>query len=213
MLYTFDHFGVAHTRHATSSTNVSWDTLQCHHCTSPCLFSNACLIRCCNVHNHTALEHLCQVAIECCSVFHCFFIVYSLCFMFFSRGFRGFLCCFLSQIPQIFMIFSCGFRGFLCCFLSRIPQIFMIFSCGFRGFLCCFLSRIPQIFMIFSCGFRGFLCCFLSRIPQIFMIFSCGFRRCIGCSHGILRACLVRCLVFFSFASAFLRELKTQIYL
>ena len=83
LLYALYHLGVAHTRHATGCTDVCWNALQSHHCTCTGCFGNLCLLRCRYIHNHTALEHLCQVAVQFLSVL-CHIVV---CFLMFITRF------------------------------------------------------------------------------------------------------------------------------
>lgn len=59
LLDTLDHLRVAHTCYATGSTDISRDTLQCHDGTCAGFLCDLCLFRRRNIHNHTALEHLC----------------------------------------------------------------------------------------------------------------------------------------------------------
>ncbi len=70
LLYALDHLRVAHAGHATGGTYVGRDAFQGHHGAGAGVLCNLCLFGGCHIHNHTALEHLRQVAVECLSVFH-----------------------------------------------------------------------------------------------------------------------------------------------
>ena len=68
-LNTFDHLRIAHPRNTASCTNISRNALERHHCTRTRSLGNTSLFRSCHVHNHSALKHLSQVAVQCLSVF------------------------------------------------------------------------------------------------------------------------------------------------
>ena len=73
-LNAFDHLRIAHTSHTACGTDICRNALQSHNGTGTGLFGDLCLLRGCYVHDHAALEHLCQVAVQSLSVvFHCFF--------------------------------------------------------------------------------------------------------------------------------------------
>src|SRR5699024_6404163 len=61
---TFDQVGVAHARHATLCTNISWHALQGHDSSCAGCFSNAGLFRGHHIHNHPALEGICNTALD-----------------------------------------------------------------------------------------------------------------------------------------------------
>ena len=64
LLNALDHRRVAHTAYATGGADVGWNALQCHDGACTCVFGNACLFGRGHIHDHTALEHLCQVPVE-----------------------------------------------------------------------------------------------------------------------------------------------------
>src|SRR5699024_1420864 len=59
-----DEVWVAHTRHTTLRTNISWYTLQGHDCSCAGCFSDACLFRGHHIHDHPALEGICNTALD-----------------------------------------------------------------------------------------------------------------------------------------------------
>ena len=73
LLYAPYHLGVAHAAHAPRRPYVGRYALQRHHGTRASLLGYACLLGGCHVHYHSALQHLCQLAVQGLSVFHCFF--------------------------------------------------------------------------------------------------------------------------------------------
>ena len=75
LLDAANHLRVAHTRHTTSGTDISGDALQGHHGTGSGSLGDTSLFGCCHVHNHTALEHLCQVAVQGLSVLFHFYSI------------------------------------------------------------------------------------------------------------------------------------------
>ena len=68
-LNTLYHLWIAHARNATSCTDVGRNTFERHYCTGTSGLSNLCLLGSSNVHDDTALEHLCKVAVKFLSVF------------------------------------------------------------------------------------------------------------------------------------------------
>ena len=65
-----NHFRITHTGHTAGCTNVCRNAFQSHNGTGTGCFSNLCLFRCGNVHNDTALEHLCQIFIQFITTSH-----------------------------------------------------------------------------------------------------------------------------------------------
>mmetsp|Transcript_27271 Transcript_27271/g.37610 ORF Transcript_27271/g.37610 Transcript_27271/m.37610 type:complete len:271 (+) Transcript_27271:255-1067(+) len=55
-----NHFRVRHTSYTSIFANVSGDPLQGHHCDSACFFSNTRLFNIDDIHDASALEHLCK---------------------------------------------------------------------------------------------------------------------------------------------------------
>ena len=75
LLYATNHLGVTHPADSTCSTDVSRNPFQCHHGTCSRFFSDTCLFGSGHVHNHAALQHLCQLAVQFLSVlFHVFYV-------------------------------------------------------------------------------------------------------------------------------------------
>ena len=62
-LNPFNHGRITHTGHAASRTDIRWNSFQSHDGTGTCRFRNLCLFRSSNIHNNTALKHLCQLAV------------------------------------------------------------------------------------------------------------------------------------------------------
>src|SRR5699024_10769463 len=60
----FDQVRVAHARHATLCTDISWHALQGHDSSCDGCFSNAGLFRVHHIHNHPALEVICNIALD-----------------------------------------------------------------------------------------------------------------------------------------------------
>ena len=63
-LDALDHVGVAHTAHTACGADVGGDALERHDGAGAGLLGNACLLRCRNVHNDAAFEHLRELAVE-----------------------------------------------------------------------------------------------------------------------------------------------------
>ncbi len=59
-----DHRGVAHPCHAAIFANIGGDALKGHHRAGAGILGNFRLVRVDHIHNHPALEHLCQAAIQ-----------------------------------------------------------------------------------------------------------------------------------------------------
>ena len=68
LLNTANHLRVAHARHASRSPYVGGDSFQSHYRTGTCRLGNACLLRGSHIHNHAALQHLCQLAVQLLSL-------------------------------------------------------------------------------------------------------------------------------------------------
>ena len=64
-----DHFGIAHAGHTSGGTDVCRNALQSHNGTGSCLLGNLCLLRCGNIHDDAALQHLGQFLIQFISGF------------------------------------------------------------------------------------------------------------------------------------------------
>ena len=80
-LDALDHLRVAHAAHATSGADVGGNALQGHDGAGASLLGDACLLGGCYVHDHTALQHLGEVAVQLLSVlFHDF--IFFLCLIF-----------------------------------------------------------------------------------------------------------------------------------
>ena len=68
-----NHLGITHAGDTTSGTDIGWDALKGHHGAGTCCLGDTSLFGGCYIHNHTAFEHLCQLAVKVLSVcFHCF---------------------------------------------------------------------------------------------------------------------------------------------
>ena len=100
------HLRIAHTRNTTCSADIGWNALQCHYCASTSSLSYACLFRSCNVHNYTAFKHLCQVAVQFCSIFFhsCYIVYYLFLFLCFSNVVAK--VCFFSVFPKSPFLYS-----------------------------------------------------------------------------------------------------------
>mmetsp|Transcript_10566 Transcript_10566/g.18512 ORF Transcript_10566/g.18512 Transcript_10566/m.18512 type:complete len:202 (-) Transcript_10566:44-649(-) len=56
---------IAHPGNAPMFSNVSWDSLQSHHCNSTSFFSNLCFVGIYYIHNYASFEHLSEPNFQC----------------------------------------------------------------------------------------------------------------------------------------------------
>ena len=68
----FDHFRVTHAGNTTGGADICRDTLQSHYSAGTGCFCDLCLLRCGNVHDHAALEHLGKIFVQFVTVFRHF---------------------------------------------------------------------------------------------------------------------------------------------
>ena len=64
LLYAAYHLGITHARHTSGGPDVGRYPFQSHHGARSSLLGYARLLGCCHIHNHSALEHLCQLAVK-----------------------------------------------------------------------------------------------------------------------------------------------------
>ena len=74
-LDALDHRGVAHARHAARRADVGGDALERHHGARAGRLGDLRLLGRRHVHDHPALEHLREVAVQFLSVFHFLLLV------------------------------------------------------------------------------------------------------------------------------------------
>mmetsp|Transcript_10567 Transcript_10567/g.18517 ORF Transcript_10567/g.18517 Transcript_10567/m.18517 type:complete len:202 (-) Transcript_10567:44-649(-) len=63
--YRLDYGRVTHPGNAPMFSNVSWDSLQSHHCNSTSFFSNLCFVGIYYIHNYASFEHLSEPNFQC----------------------------------------------------------------------------------------------------------------------------------------------------